>query len=75
MLGAVQLFNPLDTDGGRACTLNLRAHFVQEIGKVSDFRLAGAILQNRFALRQSRGHQQIFSAGDSDLVKDNLSAL
>ena len=74
MLGSVQLFYALHADGRRACALNLRAHFVQEIGKISDFRLAGAVLQNGFALGQSCGHEQIFSACDRDFVKDNFGA-
>src|SRR5207245_8776003 len=49
-------------------------HLVQEIGKISDFRLAGAVLQNGFALGQSCGHEQIFSACDRDFVKDNFGA-
>src|SRR5436853_5243034 len=74
MLGSVQLFYALHADGGSARDFNLRAHLVQEIGKITDFRLAGAVLQNGFALGQSCGHEQIFSTCNCDFVKDNFGA-
>ena len=53
----------------------MRAHFVQQVGQVGDFGLAGAVLHDGFAVGQRRGHQQVFGAGDGNFVEDNLAAL
>ena len=53
----------------------LRAHLVEQVGEVGDFGLAGAILQNGLALGEGCGHQQVFGAGDGDLVEDDFRAL
>src|SRR5207253_4489952 len=51
------------------------AHFVEQIGKIGDFRLARTVLHHRFAFGQSGRHHQVFRAGDGDLVKNNVVAL
>ena len=71
---AVQAGHAAHADGGRARAFNLRAHGGEQRGKVGDLRLAGAVLHQRVALGQHRGHQQVFGAGDGDLVEDHVRA-
>ena len=51
-----------------------RAHGGEQRGEVGDFRFAGAVLEEGFALGEDGGHEQVFSAGDGDLVEDDVSA-
>ncbi len=74
VLRAFQLAHAFDADGGRAGAFDLRSHFIQQIGQVGDFGFAGAVLQNGFSVGESRGHQQVFGAGDGDPVENNFSA-
>ena len=39
-----------------------------------DFGFAGSVLQNGFAFGQRGGHEQVFRAGDGDLVEDDFCA-
>ena len=71
---AVQAGDAAHANGGGARALNLRAHGGEQRGQVGDLRLARAVLHQRFALGQHRGHQQIFRAGDGDLVEDQVRA-
>ena len=74
VLGTIQLAHAFHADGGRAGAFDLGSHFVEQIGEIGDFGLARAILQNRLAFGQCRGHQQVFGAGDGDFVEDNFRA-
>jgi hypothetical protein len=65
----------LHADGGCARALDLRAHGVEQRGEVGDFGLARAVLHHGFALGEDGGHQQVFGAGDGDLVEDDARAL
>ena len=71
---AVQAGHALHADGRCARALDLRAHGGEQRGQVGDLRLARAVLHQRFALGQHGGHQQIFGAGDGDLVEDQMRA-
>ena len=71
---AVEAGYALDGDGGGACSLNVRAHGGEQRGEVGDFRLAGAVFHHGFALGQNGGHEQVLSAGDGDLVEDQVRA-
>ena len=71
---AVEAGDALDGDGGGARSLNVRAHGGEQGGEVGDFGLAGAVFHQGFAVGQDRGHEQIFSAGDGDLVEDEMRA-
>ena len=75
VLRAFQLGYAFHADGGRACAFDLRSHLVQQVGEVGDFGLAGAVLQDGFAFGEGRGHEQVFGAGDGDLVENNFRAL
>src|ERR1700736_1533171 len=75
VLGAAQFADALHADGGSPRTFNLRAHFVEQVGQVADFGLAGTVLQYRLALGQGGGHKEIFRARDRNLVEHNLCAL
>src|SRR4029077_12073286 len=74
VLRAFQLAHAFYADRGCACAFDASSHFVEKIGEVGDFGFAGAILEDGLAFRQSCGHQEIFGAGDGDLVEDDLCA-
>ncbi len=63
----------LDADGGGAGAFDLRAHGVEQGGEVGDFGLAGAVLEDGFAFGEDGGHEQVFGAGDGDLVEDDVA--
>ena len=71
---AMQLAHALHADRGRACTLDLRAHGVEQSSQIGDFRFASAVLHNGFTIGQRGGHQQVFGAGDRDFVENNFGA-
>src|SRR5262249_7107837 len=74
MLCAYQLFNAFHTNRGRSCAFNFGAHLVQQRGEIGNLRLASAVFHQRVAVSECRGHEQILSAGDSDLFEDNVRA-
>ncbi len=71
----MQLGDAFDLDGSGAGALNLRAHGGEQGGEIGDFGFAGAVLEDGFAVGESRGHQQVFGAGNGDLVEDDVRAL
>jgi len=64
----------LDADGGGSGAVDARAHGCEERGEVDDFRFAGAVLKEGFAVGEDGGHEEVFSAGDGDLIKHNMRA-
>src|SRR5205807_1286610 len=74
MASTVQLADALDVNGGSSRTLNVCAHLVEQVGEIGDFRLAGAILHDGFAFGEGGRHENVFRAGDGDLVENNFSA-
>ena len=74
VLRAFQFAHALHADGGGPCAFNFCSHFVEQGGEVADFGFAGAVLQNGFTFGESGGHEQIFGAGDGDLVENNFRA-
>ena len=75
MTRAVQLVDAADANRMRSRAFNLRAHLVQQRRQIDHLGLARAVLQDRLAFGQRGGHQQIFGAGDGDLLEDNSRAL
>src|SRR5579872_2986964 len=71
---AMQFVDAFHADGRSSSTFDARAHAVQQIREVGNFRLASAILYHGFPVRQGRGHQQVFGSGYGDLFENNLSA-
>jgi hypothetical protein len=71
---AVEFGDALDADGGGAGAFDLRAHGDEQGGEVGDFGLAGAVFEEGFAVGEDGGHQQVFGAGDGDLVEDDVRA-
>ena len=53
---------------------NVCAHFAQQGDEIGDFRFSRGVFQNGFAFGQCRGHQNVFRAGDSDFLKDDVRA-
>ncbi len=71
---AVEFGDALDLDGGGACAFDLRAHGDEQRGEVGDFGLAGAVLEDGLAVGEGGGHEEVFGAGDGDLVEDDVRA-
>ena len=72
--GSVEFCDALDADGGGAGAFDLCAHGDEQGGEVGDFGLASAVLEEGFAFGEDGGHEQVFSAGDGDLVEDDVRA-
>ncbi len=66
---------PLHADGGGARALDLRSHLHQQRGEIDDLGLAGAVLQHGLAFGEHGRHQDVFGAGDGDLVEGVVRAL
>ena len=71
---AVEFGDALDADGAGAGAFDLRAHGGEEGGEVGDFGLAGAVFEDGFAVGEDGGHEEVFGAGDGDLVEDDVRA-
>ena len=72
---AVEFGDALDADGGGAGAFDLGAHGDEQGGEVGDFGLAGAVFEEGFAFGEDGGHEEVFGAGDGDLVEDDVRAL
>jgi len=44
------------------------------LGEVDDLRLTGAVFEDGFAVGEGGGHEEVYIAGDGDLVKDDVTA-
>ena len=71
---ALEAGDALHVDGGGAGALDFGAHGDEQRREVADLGLARAVFHQGFAFSKDSGHQQIFSAGDCDLVEDDVSA-
>jgi hypothetical protein len=74
MARAVEFGDALNADGGGACAFDLCAHGDEQGGEVGDFGLAGAVFEEGFAFGEDGGHEEVFGAGDGDLVEDDVRA-
>src|SRR5262249_12386525 len=74
MAGSVKAGDALDLNGGSSCAFDPGSHGVEEAGKVGDLGLAGAVLEDGLSVSQDGGHEEVFGAGDGDLVEDDVSA-
>ena len=54
---------------------NPRSQPVQKIGQVDDFRLAGRVVDDRFAVGQDGGHHQVFGTGYRNFVQHEHGAM
>jgi hypothetical protein len=72
--GAAEPVHPLDGDGVRALTLDLRAHLAQALREIDDLGLARGVVDHRGAARQRRGHQRVFRGPDRDHGKRDPAA-
>ena len=71
---AVEFGDTLDADGAGAGAFDLCAHGGEQGGEVGDFGFAGAVFEDGFAFGEDGGHEQVFGAGDGDLVEDDVCA-
>ena len=74
VLGAVELCDAFDLDGAGAGAFDLGAHGVEQGGEVGDLGFAGAVFEEGFAVGEGGGHEEVFGAGDGDLVEDDVRA-
>ena len=73
MLGAVQFLYAFDDQTPRARAFDLRAHLVEEIREVDDFRFGRRALDHGDAFREDRGHHDVVRAenGGAELARAN----
>ena len=64
---------PCNRSGTRS--FDLCTHLVEQVGEVGHFRFTRTVLQDRFSLGESGGHEQVFGPSHRDFVEDNLRAL
>ena len=62
VLRAVQFLDAFDDDAPRAGALDLRAHLVQEIGEIANFRFGRGAFDDGHALRQHGRHHDVVGA-------------
>ncbi len=74
VLGAVQFLHAANVQRGSAVARDAGSHLTKHDDEVADFRLAGGIFQNGFAIGERGGHQNIFGSGDGDFFKDDVRA-
>jgi hypothetical protein len=75
VLAAMQLLHALDADVAGAVAFDLRAHADEHFGQVDDLGLLRGVLEQRLALGQRGGHQEVLGAGDGDHVGHDDRAL
>jgi len=71
---AVKFGHALDADGGCAGAFDFGTHCDEQGGEVGDLGLPGAVFEDGLAFGQGGGHQEVFGAGDGDLVEDDVRA-
>ena len=57
-----ELLHSLDVYGGSSLAGDLRAHRVQEVAQVRDFRLAGGVFDDGLPFRHRSGHHEVLGA-------------
>ena len=75
MFSAVKRLHALDDDSGGPCPGNLRPHGDEAVGKIHHFRFAGGIFNDGFAVREDRGHHEVFRTRHRHHVGDDARAL
>src|ERR1044071_265799 len=75
MARAVELLHAMNANCMRASAFNFCAHLGEQGSQIDDFRLPRSVFHDCLALSKCCGHHQVFSAGDGDLVKNNVSAV
>jgi len=48
---------------------------LSRVGEIGDFGLAGAVLEDGLSVGEGCGHEEVFGAGDGDLVEDDVRAV
>ena len=72
---AMQFGDAVDVDGGGSRAFNFCAHGVEQGGEVTDFGLAGAVLEEGVAVGEGCGHEEVFGTGDGNLVEDDVRSV
>ena len=62
VFGAMQLGHAFNDQTPRASTLDLRAHLVEEIGEIDDFRFGGGAFDHRGAFGENGRHQDVIGS-------------
>jgi len=71
----MKLADAFDDDAGRTGAGHARAHLVQTIGDIEDFRLAGGVADDGSTPGQGRRHHRDMGTADRHLGKVDCSAL
>jgi hypothetical protein len=71
---AVQAFDAFDDDGIGAMAADLRAHRIEAVRDVDDFRLTRGVFDDRTALRQHRRHHDVLGTADRDDIEHDVAA-
>ena len=71
MLRAAQLCDSLNLDGVCARALDLRAHLIQKVREIDDFRLLRSVLDIGCPFRENRCHHDVFCRADARKVQIN----
>ena len=66
---AVELLHAVDLDGVRTGAANVRAHGVEEVGKIDDVRLARRVFDDRASLGEHGGDHNVHRRADGDLIE------
>src|SRR3954463_15208557 len=67
VLSAAELGDTMNGDGGSSGAADLRAHLIEEVGKIGDFGFTRAVFHHGLAFGKRGGHHEVFSTGDGDL--------
>ena len=69
---AAKRFDALDLDRLGSGAVNARAHLVEQVGEIDDFRFARRVVKCGCAARERGCHHQVFSSGDGNFVEVNF---
>src|SRR6185437_7286313 len=75
VFAAAKAIATLDPDRFASLTFDLRPHFTKRSGQVDDLGLTRAILEDRFALRENRGHHDVFGRANAWKIEEHARAL
>ena len=73
--GSVESADALNADGTGTCAFDFGPHGDEECSEIGDFGFAGAVFEDGLSVSEDGGHEEVFGAGDGDLVEEDVCAL